>query len=184
LRPQQPRQQAQGPKTSTCPRPGATTVFDSKRGTALAKPPAKKGKFTAPKNRKSRQIARSSKSETVSRPRRKATAASTKQPEQNFTSQSQPPRKGAKRGKAKQSGPAAGKAATKTSKGKAKSKSSDPAPAYSQELVPSEESGRRDHREASEAQYHHQALSREALEQLSLQLGSIVPARDEEDSCR
>ncbi|KAL9130791.1 MAG: hypothetical protein Q9217_001094 [Psora testacea] len=176
--PEQSHQQASKPKTSTRSRPGATTVPDSEGDTAPSKPLAKKGKSTAPKSRQSRQIPRSSKPKTISKPQRKVTANPNEQSEQDLTSQVQPPRKGAKRGKAKRSGPAAGKLTRKTAKGKGKS--SDPALGPSSELVPSDESGRRGRREGSESLDDHQPLSKEALEELTLNLGSVGAACDEE----
>ena len=182
LSPQQSHQQTPGPKTSTRSRPGATTVPDSEGDTAPAKPLAKKRKSTAPENRKSRQISRSSKPKTVSKPQRKARANPNEQSEQDPTSQVQPPRKGARRGKAKRSGPAAGKPTRKTAKGKAKS--SDPALGSSSELAPGDESGRRSRREPSGSLDDHQALTREALEELTLKLGLVGAACDEEPTCK
>lgn len=182
MSPQQFHQQALGPKTSTRSRPGATTVPDSEGDTAPAKPLAKKGKSTTTESRKSRQISRSSKPKTVSKPQRKATAKPNEQSEQDPTSQVQPPRKGAEREKAKRSGPATGKPIRKTAKGKAKT--SDPALASSSELVPGDKSGRRGCREGSESLEHHQALSREALEELTLKLGLVGAARGEESTCK
>lgn len=182
MSPQQSHQQAPGPKTSTRSRPGATTVLDSEADTAPIKPLAKKGKSTAPESRKSRQISRSSKPKTVSKPQRKATAKPNEQSEQDPASQVQPPRKAAAREKAKRSGPAAGKPTRKTAKGK--SKSSDPALDSSSELVPGDESGRRGRREEPESLEDHQALSREGLEKFILNLGLVGAARDEEPTCK
>ena len=180
LSPQQFHQQAPGPKTSTRSRCGATTVPGSEGDTAPTKPLAKKGKSTAPESRKSRQISRSSKPKTVSKPQRKVTAKPNEQSGQDLTSLVQPPRKGAKSEKAKRSGPAAGKPTRKIAKGKAKS--SDPALGSSSELVPGD--GRRGRREGSESLEHHQALSREALEELTLKLGLVGAARGEESTCK
>ena len=182
LSPQQSHQQAPGPKTLTRSRPGAATVPDLEGDTAPAKPLAKKGKSTAPESRKSRQISRSSKPKTVSKPQRKATAKPNEQFEQDPTSQVQPSRKGAEREKAKRSGPAAGKPTRKTAKGKAKS--SDPALGSSSELVPGDGSGRRGRREGSESLKYHQGLSREGVEELILNLGLVGAARDEEPTCK
>lgn len=181
---QQSRQQAQGQKTSTRSRPSAITVLGSEGATALARHPAKKGKSTAPKNRKSREISGRSKSKTVTKDQRKATAKSNQLSTQDFTSQVQPPPKGAKRGKQKQSGPAAGKPTKKIAKGKGKAKSSDPAPSSSPELILGDESGQRGRREGSEPRDHHQALSREALREHELKLGSGGATWDEEPTCK
>ena len=180
LSPKQLHQQALGPKTSTRSHPGANSVPDSKGDTAPAKPLARKGKATALESRKSRQISRSSKPKAVSKPQRKATAKPDEQSEQDPTSQVQPPRKGAERKKAKRSGPVARKPTRKTAKGKAKS--SDPALGSLSEVVPGDKSDRRGRREGSESLEHHQALSREGLEELTRQLGLVDAARDEEST--
>lgn len=184
MSPQRSRQQAQGPKTSTRSRPGAITVLDSEGDTALVRPPAKKGRSTAPESRKSREISRSSKPKTVTKDQRKATAKPNRLSKQDSTSQFHPPRKGAKREKAKQSGPVVGKPTQKSAKGKRKAKSADPAPGSSPDLVPGDESGRRGRREGSESRGHHQALSRKALSELQLKLGSGGAARGEEPTCK
>ncbi|KAL9608452.1 MAG: hypothetical protein Q9167_006720 [Letrouitia subvulpina] len=176
LNPQQSHQQAQEPKTSTRSRPGATTVPDFGGDTAPVQPLTERGKLTTPESRESGQISRSSKPKAISRPQRKATTNPSKQSEQDPSSQVQSPRKSTKRGKAKQSGPAAPISSKKTAKGKAKS--SDPALGSSPELLP--ESGRHGRREGSAPLDNHQALSREALEELTLNLGLIGAARDEE----
>ncbi len=178
MNPQQPHQQARGPKTSTRSRPGNTTAPDSDVNTAPAKFLAKKGKSTAPESRKGRQVPRSSEPKTVSKPQRKTTAKPNEQSEQDPTAQVQPPRKGAERKKAKRSGLAAGTPTRKTAKGKAKS--FGPALGSSSELVPSDISGRRGRREGSESLEHHQALTREGLEELALSLELVAAARDEE----
>lgn len=134
--------------------------------------------MTIPEGRKSRQIPRSSKPKTVSKPQRKATAKHNEQSEEDLTSQVQPPRKGVKRGKAKRSGAAARKPTRKTVKGK--TRSSDPALGSSSELVPDDESSRRGHREGSISLDNHQPLSREALQRLTLSLELAAAARDEE----
>ena len=175
LSPQQSHQQAPGLKTSTRSRLGATTVPDSEADTPPSKPLVKKGESTAPESRKSRQISRSSKPKTVSKPQRKVTT------DPNEQSQVQPPRKGAKRGKAKRSGPAAGKPTRKIAKGRVKS--SDPALGTSSELVPGDESGRRGRRKGSESLDDHQPLSEEALKELTLSLGFVGAACDEELTC-
>ena len=70
----------------------------------------------------------------------------------------------------------------KTARGKAKS--SDPALGSSSELVPGDESGRRGRREEPESLEDHQALSREGLEELILNLELVGVARDEEPTCK
>ena len=167
LSPQQSHQQAPGPKTLTRSRPGAATVPDSEGDTALAKPWQRRG------NRRLQK---------VSKPQRKAAAKANKQFEQDPNSQVQPPRKGAEREKAKRSGPVAGKPTRKTVKGKVKS--SDPALGSSSELVSGDESARRGRREGSESLEHHQPLTQEALEELTLELGFLDAARNEGSTCK
>ena len=178
LSPQQSHQQARGPNFLTHSRPGTTTVPHSEGDTAPSKPLAKKGKSTAPKSRKTRQTSGNSKPQTFSKHQPKATANPNEQSEQDPISQVQPPPKGAKRGKAKRSSSAAGKPTRKAAKEKAKS--SDSALGSSLELVPGDESGRRDHREGSGSLDVHQALSKEALQELTLNLELVGAACDEE----
>ena len=179
MRPQQSHQQAPGPKTLTRSRPGPLIFSDSEGDTASAKLLAKRRKSTAPKSQKSRQILRSNKPQTVSKPQRKATAKSNKQSEQDPTSQVQP-RKSAERGKAKRSGPAAGKPTRKTAKGK--TKSSGPALGFSSEFDPGDGFGQYNHREGSKSIDDRQELSQEALEELRLNLGLVGATRDEEST--
>ena len=182
LNPQQSHQQAPGPKTSTRSRPGATIVSGLGGDTAPSQPQTKREKLTAPKSRESGQISRSSKPKAVSKPQRKATTNPSKQSEQDPSFQVQSARKNTKRGKAKQSGPAVPKSPKKTAKGKAKSP--DPALSSSPELLPGDESERHGHREGSAPLDHHQALTREALEELTRKLGYIGAACDEEPACK
>ena len=184
LSPQQSRQQAQRPKISARSRSSAITVLGSEGGTALTRPLAKKGKYTAPKHRKSREILGSNTPKTVTKDQGKATAKLNQLSKQDTTSQVQPPRKGAKRGNAKKSSSAAGKPTKKSAKGKGKARSSDPAPDSSPEFIPGAESGQRGRRGGSEPRDHHQALSREALREHELNIGSGGAAFDEEHTCK
>ena len=105
----------------------------------------------------------------------------TKPNEQDPTSQDKLPRKGVEGGKAKRSGPAAGKSTRKTAKGKAKSVDPTPAPGSSSEPVPGEESDRRDRREFLD---DHHALTREALGELEVRLAVANAARNKEPTCK
>ena len=156
MRLQQSYQQTPGLKNLTSSRHGATTITGSKEDTAPAKPLTKKGKSIVLDNRKSRQIPRSSKPKTVSKPQRKATA------NRNEQSRNQPSRKGVKRGKAKSSDPALG----------------------SSEIVLADESGRSDRREEFESLDDHQVLTQEALKQHTLNSGLVGAAHDEELTCK
>lgn len=137
--------------------------------------------MTASESRKGRATSRSSKSKTIPKPRRKVGAKSNGESKKDPTSQTTPLRKGAKSGKAKESGPATGKPIKKAVQ--AKATSSDPPLGFSSELIPGDAPDQHDHREGFGSFDEHPALTQEALEELTRSLKSLDADRDQESTC-